>query len=161
MQNGCAGVPESGAGNGRSICSGEGKHRRGSQPGCSFSHNSDSNHDLVPKRSRSGAAGGSNARTADSKIYRTSPAKIDNRLAQTRVSIFAKHLIGVAIQPTLPRLCGRDDRMSRRVRVFAGVPVRRAVAAKRNSTCLAGAQMNPRCADLYAFFAFTALRLFD
>ena len=51
--------------------------------------------------------------------------------------------------------------MSRGVRVFAGVPVRRAVAAKRGSTCLADAQMNPICAHLYAFFAFTALRLFD
>jgi hypothetical protein len=51
--------------------------------------------------------------------------------------------------------------MSRSVRVFAGVPIRRAVAAKRGSTCLADAQMNPICADLYAFFAFTALRLFD
>jgi len=47
------------------------------------------------------------------------------------------------------------------VRVFAGVPIRRAVAAKRGSTRLAGAQMNPIFADLYAFFAFTALRLFD
>ena len=51
--------------------------------------------------------------------------------------------------------------MSRSVRVFAGVPVRRAVAAKRGSTCLADAQMNPICADLYAFFAFTALGLVD
>jgi hypothetical protein len=37
--------------------------------------------------------------------------------------------------------------MSRSVRVFAGVPVRRAVAAKRGSTCLADAEMNPICAD--------------
>jgi hypothetical protein len=51
--------------------------------------------------------------------------------------------------------------MSRGVRVFAGVPIRRAVAAKRDSTSLAGPQMNPICADLYAFFAFTTLRLFD
>jgi len=78
-----------------------------------------------------------------------------------RVSIFAKHLIGVAIQPTLPRLCGRDDRMCAGIRVLACMPIWRAVAAKRNSTCLAGAQMNPRCADLYAFFAFATLRLFD
>jgi len=51
--------------------------------------------------------------------------------------------------------------MSAGVRVFAGVPIRRAVAAKRRSTCLAGAQMNPICADLYAFFAFATLRLLD
>ena len=81
VQNGGAGGAESGAGDCRSICSGKGKHRRGSQPCCSFSYNSDSNNDPVPKRSRSGAPGGSNACTADSKIYRTSPAKIDNRLA--------------------------------------------------------------------------------
>jgi hypothetical protein len=51
--------------------------------------------------------------------------------------------------------------MSRSVRVFAGVPVRRAVAAKRDSASLAGPQMNPLRADLDAFFAFAALRLFD
>jgi hypothetical protein len=61
----------------------------------------------------------------------------------------------------LPWLCGRDDGMSRGVRVFAGVPIRRAVAAKRDSTSLAGPQMHPLRADLYAFFAFTALRRFD
>src|SRR6266404_3672252 len=47
------------------------------------------------------------------------------------------------------------------VRVFGRVPIRRAVAAKRDSTSLAGPQMHPLRADLYAFFAFAALRLFD
>ena len=47
------------------------------------------------------------------------------------------------------------------MRVFAGVLVWRAIAAERDSTRLAGPQMNPVCADLHAFFAFTALRLFD
>jgi hypothetical protein len=47
------------------------------------------------------------------------------------------------------------------VRVFGRVVVRRAVAAKRDSTSLAGPQMHPLRADLYAFFAFAALRLFD
>lgn len=51
--------------------------------------------------------------------------------------------------------------MSAGVRVFGRVVVRRAVAAKRDSTSLAGAQMHPLRADLYAFFAFAALRLFD
>jgi len=51
--------------------------------------------------------------------------------------------------------------MPARVRVFARMPVWRAVATERDSTCLAGPQMNPVRADLDAFFAFKALRLFD
>jgi hypothetical protein len=47
------------------------------------------------------------------------------------------------------------------VRVFAGMPVRRAVAAERDATRLARAQMDPGRTDLHAFFAFTALRLLD
>jgi hypothetical protein len=31
-----------------------------------------------------------------------------------------------------------------RVRVFAGMPIRRAIAAKRYAACLAGAQMGPK-----------------
>ena len=61
----------------------------------------------------------------------------------------------------LARLRGSDDRMPARVRVFARVTIRRAVAAKRNATRLARAQMHPARADLHAFFAFTALRMFD
>ena len=48
-----------------------------------------------------------------------------------------------------------------RVRVLAGVPIRRAVAAKRHPTRLARAQVNPALADLHAFFAFAALGLLD
>jgi hypothetical protein len=47
------------------------------------------------------------------------------------------------------------------MRVFTRVLVWRAVATERDSTCLAGPQMNPVRADLDAFFAFEALRLFD
>ncbi len=47
------------------------------------------------------------------------------------------------------------------MRVLAGVTVRRAVAAERDAAFLAGPQMHPVCADLHAFFAFAALRLFD
>ena len=43
--------------------------------------------------------------------------------------------------------------MLRRVRVFAGVPVRRTVAAERHATRLAGAQMDPTRADLHALLA--------
>ena len=47
------------------------------------------------------------------------------------------------------------------VRVFAGVPVRRAVATKRDAACLARAQVDPARADLHTFLAFAALRLLD
>ena len=47
------------------------------------------------------------------------------------------------------------------VRVFAGVLVWRAIAAERDSTRLARAQVDPLRPDLHAFFAFAALRLFD
>jgi len=51
--------------------------------------------------------------------------------------------------------------MSTGVCVFAGVAIRRTVAAQRDSTCLARPQMNPIAADLHTFFAFAALWLFD
>jgi hypothetical protein len=51
--------------------------------------------------------------------------------------------------------------MPARVRVFAGVPIRRAVAAKRDAASLASPKMHPLRGDLYALFAFTALRLFN
>lgn len=43
--------------------------------------------------------------------------------------------------------------------MFACVLIRRAVATKRHTTFLTGAQMNPTRADLEALFAFTALRV--
>src|SRR5438874_13447670 len=61
----------------------------------------------------------------------------------------------------LAQLCRSDNRMLARVRVFARVPVRRAVAAERDATRLARAQVNPATANLHAFFAFAALRLLD
>jgi hypothetical protein len=47
------------------------------------------------------------------------------------------------------------------VRVLAGVLIRRAVAAQRDSTCLARPEMHPIGTDLYAFFAFATMRLLD
>jgi len=47
------------------------------------------------------------------------------------------------------------------VRVFSGVTVRRAITAERLAARLAGAQMDPVCADLHAFLAFAPLRLFN
>src|SRR5438094_3978375 len=47
------------------------------------------------------------------------------------------------------------------VRMFAGMPVRRAVAAKRHATSLARPQMHPVAPDLHTLFAFAPLRLLD
>ena len=75
--------------------------------------------------------------------------------------IFRKRVVRITVQPALARLRRRDDGMSGRVRVFSGVPIWRAVAAERDAAFLAGPEMHPVCADLHAFFAFAALRLFD
>jgi len=47
------------------------------------------------------------------------------------------------------------------MRMFAGMPVWRAITAKRDAALLARAQMDPRWADLHAFLAFATLRLLD
>jgi hypothetical protein len=54
-----------------------------------------------------------------------------------------------------------DHWMSTGVRVFAGVLIRRAVAAQRDSTRLARSKVHPIGTDLYAFFAFAPVRLLD
>ena len=51
--------------------------------------------------------------------------------------------------------------MSTGMRMFAGVPIGRTVAAKGDSTRLARPQMDPVATNLYALFAFTAMRLLD
>jgi hypothetical protein len=61
----------------------------------------------------------------------------------------------------LPRLRGSDHRMSTGVRVLAGVLIRRAVAAQRDSTRLARPEMHPIGTDLHAFFAFAMMGLLD
>ena len=76
-------------------------------------------------------------------------------------SIFAKRVVWIAVQPAFARLRGSDHRMCSRVRVFACVLIRRAVAAERDATCLARAQMYPLCTDLYTFCALTNFRLLD
>ena len=47
------------------------------------------------------------------------------------------------------------------LRVFAGVTVRRAIAAKRHAARLTGAQMDPGCANLHALGALANFRLLD
>ncbi len=46
------------------------------------------------------------------------------------------------------------------VRVFAGVPIWRAVAAERDAAVLARAKMDPMVPDFHALFAFLTLRMF-
>jgi hypothetical protein len=47
------------------------------------------------------------------------------------------------------------------VRVLGGVMIWRGVATEGDAACLTSPQMNPVVANLHAFFAFAALRLFD
>src|SRR6266513_3294287 len=49
--------------------------------------------------------------------------------------------------------------MTRDVRMFAGVAISRRVAAQRRAALLAGAEMNPRVADLHTLPAFANFRL--
>ena len=85
------------------------------------------------------------------------------RLSKHRrlASVFAERFVGIAIQPALARLRGSDHRMSGRVRVFARVTIRRAVAAQRRAAYLAGSQMNPTRADLRTLGALAGFRLLD
>src|SRR5437660_6227045 len=65
--------------------------------------------------------------------------------------IFAKCLVGIAIQPALAGLGGGDDRMAARPRVLARVFVRRAVATQGEAAFLTGAKVDPAAAALHAF----------
>ena len=46
-------------------------------------------------------------------------------------------------------------------RMFAGVPIRRAVAAQGDAALLTSAEMDPRVADLYTLGAFADVWLLD
>src|SRR6266516_2355167 len=76
-------------------------------------------------------------------------------------AIFHKGIVGVAGEPACPRLSGGDDRMPGGVCVFTGVLVWRAIAAERNSTRLAGSQVDPLRPDLYTLIALGAFCAFD
>src|SRR5438874_13086460 len=82
-------------------------------------------------------------------------------MVRARNLIFGKGVVGVAIEPTLAGLSRRDDGMADRARVFAGVAIRRAVAAKGDAAFLACPEMNPGRADFLALFAREATRPFD
>jgi len=77
------------------------------------------------------------------------------------MSIIGEHFVWIAVEPAFAWLRGSDCGMPGGVRVFAGVLIRRAVAAQRDSTRLARPEMHPIGTDLYAFFAFATMRLFD
>src|SRR6266446_2574413 len=51
--------------------------------------------------------------------------------------------------------------MAGRARVFAGMLIRRAIAAERRAAFLACPQVDPRGANLHAFLALAVLWLFD
>lgn len=88
-------------------------------------------------------------------------AKPSSHLHGFLTLIFAKRLVRIAVQPALAGLGGRDDRMFGGVRVFARVPVRRAVTAECHAALLTRAQMHPLRADLHAFSAFAVFRLLN
>jgi hypothetical protein len=76
-------------------------------------------------------------------------------------SIFGEGLIRKTVQPAFAGLGRSNDRVSGSVRMFAGVPVWRTIAAERHAALLAGAQMNPLRANFHTFLAFAALWLLD
>jgi hypothetical protein len=82
-------------------------------------------------------------------------------LPSRRSLIFGKGGIGIAIEPALARLRGRDDWMPACPRMFAGVLIRRAIATQRCATLLAGPQMHPLRPDHHTLRALAAVRMFD
>lgn len=76
-------------------------------------------------------------------------------------TVSAGQIVGITIEPAFAGLSRGDNGMIRGVGVFAGVPIRRAVAAKRGAALLAGAQVHPGRTNFHALFAFAHLRLFD
>jgi hypothetical protein len=82
-------------------------------------------------------------------------------VASCSLLVVKKRIILEAIQPPLARFGRRDDMMRRGLRVLPGVTVRRLVATTRGPARLAGPQVHPLPADLYALLAFVRARLQD
>jgi hypothetical protein len=80
---------------------------------------------------------------------------------ETNSLVLGKGVVGVAIKPAFSWLSRDNDWMTSRVRVFAGVTIRRAVAAKGHAAFLAGSQMDPIAADFHTFLALEAAWAFD
>src|ERR1035437_2004183 len=91
--------------------------------------------------------------SSDKSLRRTQcwqrPRALSPSLRSASPSIFREGVVGMAVQPAFARFGRRDDRMLRRERVLAGMPVGRTVAATRPPALLAGAQVYPLRAYLY------------
>src|ERR1035437_3833992 len=95
--------------------------------------------------------------SSDKSLRRTQcwqrPRALSPSLRSASPSIFREGVVGIAVQPAFARFGRRDDRMLRRERVLAGMPVGRTVAATRPPALLAGAQVYPLRAYLYGSVA--------
>lgn len=159
MQNGGAGSAQDSEGNCGPPTRRKGEYGRSADPRIPFPCYCDPDDDVVPKRSRNSAPGRRDTRAADSEIYRNK--RSENKQERRIFLVFGKSVVRITVQPALAGLCRCDDRMSRGLRVFAGVPVWRTVAAKCNATSLTGSQMNPGRADFHTFGTLADLRLLD
>jgi hypothetical protein len=75
--------------------------------------------------------------------------------------IFCKQIVGIAPHPFLSGLRGNDHGMAGAVEMLRHVFVTGLVTAQGGATGLAGAEMHPGAADLYAFFADMLFFLFE
>jgi len=75
--------------------------------------------------------------------------------------IFCKQIVGVAPHPFLSGLRGNDHGMAGAVEVLCHVFVTGLVTAQGGAAGLAGAEMHPGGADLYAFFTDMLFFLFE
>src|SRR5262245_35857168 len=70
-------------------------------------------------------------------------------------------VVGIAVEPALPGLCGRDHGVLRALGVLRRVMARRVVAAARSAALLAGPEMDPLSAGLDAVLALAPFRVLD
>ena len=91
--------------------------------------------------------------TALMKKFQLREAKRAGSLV-AELQVLNKGLVGIAVKPVFARLGGSDHRVPGGASMFAGMLIRRAVAAQGHSALLARSQMHPACADLYALTTF-------
>src|SRR2546428_2052734 len=78
---------------------------------------------------------------------------------RSATSVLREAVVGVAVQPALPRFGRRDDRVRSRVCVLRRVAIRGVVAAERRGALLTRAKVDPTPADLDALLAHALLRV--
>src|SRR5256885_15818614 len=83
------------------------------------------------------------------------------QVSAATTSILGEAIVGVAVQPTFPRLRRCDHGMPGGVGVFRRVPVGRVVAAVRAAALLTRPEVHPLGADLHTLVAHAAPRLLD